>query len=143
MADSFSKKEKNKKKAQKKQEKALRREDRKTNNNKGKDLEDMLVYVDINGNLTEVPPEEQDVEAALREHELRMSAAGPNDECVGQVTYFSSKGFGFITEDETKENIFVHSSQLTEPINQGDRVTFKKERTPKGLRAIEVAKIIK
>lgn len=31
MADSFSKKEKNKKKAQKRQEKALKREDRKVN----------------------------------------------------------------------------------------------------------------
>lgn len=143
MADSFSKKENNKKKAQKKQEKALRREDRKTNNNKGKELDDMLIYVDINGNLTDVPPGEQDIDAANREHERRMSAAGPNEECVGQVTYFSSKGFGFITEDETKENIFVHNSQLTQPIQQGDRVTFKKERTPKGLRAIEVAKIIK
>ena len=49
MADSFSKKENFKKKAQKQKEKAQRREERKTNNNKGKELDDMLMYVDAYG----------------------------------------------------------------------------------------------
>lgn len=142
MADSFSKKENNKKKAQKRQEKALKKEERKTNNNKGKELEDMLVYVDYNGNLTHIPPGEQDIEAAKRELEERLAAASaPDLESTGVVTYFSDKGFGFITEDNSKENIFVHSSQSNQPLQQGDKVTFRKERTPRGLSAIEVNKI--
>lgn len=56
MGDSYFKKENAKKKTKKKQEKLQRREDRKVNNNKGKDLEDMIIYVDINGNFTSVPP---------------------------------------------------------------------------------------
>ncbi len=57
MPDSFTKKENIKKKAKKKKEKELKREDRKTNNNKGKSLEDMFVYVDEKGQLTSTPPE--------------------------------------------------------------------------------------
>ena len=56
MACSFSKKENNKKKSKKLQDKQLRREDRKDNNNKGKSLDDMIVYVDVNGHFTSVPP---------------------------------------------------------------------------------------
>lgn len=56
MADSFSKKENKKKKARKKQEKAEKREIRKANNDKGKSLEDMLAFVDENGDLTSVDP---------------------------------------------------------------------------------------
>ncbi len=55
MADSFSKKENFKKKIQKQKEKALRREERKTNNNKGKDMEDVFMYVDEFGRLTSTP----------------------------------------------------------------------------------------
>lgn len=57
MADSFSKKENFKKKQQKQKEKALRREERKTNNDKGKDIE--FMYVDAYGRLTSTPPEER------------------------------------------------------------------------------------
>lgn len=59
MADSFSKKENFKKKIQKQKEKALRREERKTNNNKGKDMEDVFMYVDEFGRLTSTPPEQR------------------------------------------------------------------------------------
>ena len=62
MADSFSKKENFKKKLQKQKEKAARREERKENNNKGKELEDMFLYVDANGQLTSTPPNQQDRE---------------------------------------------------------------------------------
>ena len=54
MADSYSKKENIKKKEKKREEKRLQREERKTNNNKGKSLEDMIVYVDVLGNFTDV-----------------------------------------------------------------------------------------
>ena len=56
MADSFFKKENRKKKIVKKKLKSQKREDRKVNNNKGKGLESMIVYVDENGHLTSTPP---------------------------------------------------------------------------------------
>ena len=59
MADSFSKKENFKKKIQKQKEKAQRREERKANNNKGKELEDMFSYVDEFGRITTTPPEKR------------------------------------------------------------------------------------
>ena len=62
MADSTSKKEKNKKRALKKIEKKNKRENRKENNNKGKSLEEMIVYVDVLGNFTDIPPHLQDKE---------------------------------------------------------------------------------
>lgn len=47
MGDSFFKKENQKKKNKKKQDKVLKREDRKINNNKGKSLDEMIIYVDV------------------------------------------------------------------------------------------------
>ena len=47
----FSKKEKEKKKIQKRREKEEKMAQRKLDNNKGKSLEDMLAYVDENGNV--------------------------------------------------------------------------------------------
>lgn len=57
MPDSFNKKENIKKKIKKQKDKAYKRELRKTENNKGKGLESMLIYVDENGHLTSTPPE--------------------------------------------------------------------------------------
>ena len=45
-----------KKKLAKQKEKAQKREFKKENNNKGKSFEEMIIYVDINGNFTDVPP---------------------------------------------------------------------------------------
>ena len=65
MADSTSKKENSKKKALKKLEKLNKRENRKENNNKGKSLEDMIVYVDVLGNLKDEQPILKKKEAIL------------------------------------------------------------------------------
>ena len=51
MAESFTKKENTKKKIKRSKDKQLRRDYRKENNNKGKNLEDMIVYVDVNGHF--------------------------------------------------------------------------------------------
>ncbi len=57
--NSFIKKQKERKKQMKKKQKAERKQERKENNNKGGDLNDMLAYVDKDGNITPVPPEDQ------------------------------------------------------------------------------------
>lgn len=142
MADSFSKKENSKKKAKKKQEKTLRREDRKTNNNKGKDLEDMIVYVDVNGNFTSVPPHLQvkSDDLAHKRSSSTPSGVDPQTVYTGVVSYVSEKGYGFITEDKTQENVFFHQGQVSQIINKHDKVSYKKEVSPKGYRAIDIKK---
>ena len=55
--ETFSKKEHEKKKIQKRKEKEEKREERKANSKKGKSFEDMIAYVDENGQLTSTPPD--------------------------------------------------------------------------------------
>jgi len=140
MADSFSKKENFKKKLQKQKEKAARREERKENNNKGKELEDMFLYVDANGQLTSTPPNQQDREE-FNLDDIQLGAAKIVEEDpikTGLVTFLSEKGYGFITEDRTKENIFFHSNNCSGIIKKGNKVSFEKERSPKGFSAVNV-----
>lgn len=140
MADSFFKKENNKKKQKKQQDKISRREERKTNNNKGKELDDMIVYVDINGNFTSLPPHAQNREEdAARARQAKEAEAITEDSVFsGIVSYMSEKGYGFITEKNSNENIFFHYGQLSEPVKKNDAVQYKKERTPKGYQATDI-----
>ena len=146
MGDSFSKKENSKKKAQKLKEKAQRREDRKTNNNKGKGLEAMISYVDENGNLTSTPPDKTQTVDIELDDILLGAAPLPEEELEGSgvISFFNEdKGYGFIIDDKTKESIFVHINQLIDELDKGDRVTFEKEKNPKGYIANNVKKEIK
>lgn len=56
----FSKKEKEKKRLQKRQNKEQKKEDRKAHSDKGKSVDEMMAYIDDNGNITSVPPDRQD-----------------------------------------------------------------------------------
>lgn len=57
----------------------------------------------------------------------------------GTVKFFNeSKGFGFVTEDETKEEYFVHVSGLIDEIREGDAVEFDLKEGRKGLNAVDV-----
>jgi cold shock protein len=140
MADSFSKKENFKKKQQKQKEKALRREERKENNDKGKSLDEMFMYVDANGQLTSTPPD-QDSKQEIDLDNIQLGAAPIEAEealKTGIVTFLSEKGYGFITEDKTKENIFFHNNNCIDPIKKGNKVSFEKEKSPKGFSATEI-----
>lgn len=55
--ETFNKKELEKKRIQKRKEKLQRMEERKANAQKGASLEDMMAYVDENGNITSTPPD--------------------------------------------------------------------------------------
>jgi len=57
----------------------------------------------------------------------------------GTVKFFNeSKGFGFITEDETGNEIFVHASGLIDEIRENDQVTYDVTEGKKGLNAVNV-----
>ncbi|WP_321515723.1 cold-shock protein [Marinifilum fragile] len=57
----------------------------------------------------------------------------------GTVKFFNDlKGFGFITPNDSSEDVFVHSSGLIDEIRQNDKVQYETERGRKGLTAVNV-----
>ncbi len=58
----------------------------------------------------------------------------------GTVKFFNeSKGFGFITNDDTGKDIFVHVTGLNgEALNEGDKVEYVEEEGRKGMVAGQV-----
>ncbi|MCL4128936.1 UNVERIFIED_CONTAM: hypothetical protein GTU68_002091 [Idotea baltica] len=59
---------------------------------------------------------------------------------VGIVKFFNDeKGYGFITDLETKESIFVHINNVAaDQLLENNRVSFEVEMGPKGPNAIKV-----
>jgi len=143
--DTFNKKEKEKKRLKKRQEKNLKREDRKSNSTGG-ELENMLAYVDENGNLTDTPPDPSK-KRKVNASSIEISVPRREEEEIdpvhtGRIEFFNdSKGYGFIKEHETQEKYFVHVNGLLEDVKEGDVVTFELERGLKGLNAIRVKKV--
>ena len=57
----------------------------------------------------------------------------------GTVKFFNeTKGFGFITEEGSSAQHFVHISGLIDEIREGDTVEFELENGKKGLNAVQV-----
>ena len=57
----------------------------------------------------------------------------------GTVKFFNdSKGFGFIVEDDSNKEYFVHVSGLIDEIREGDAVEFELSEGKKGLNAVNV-----
>lgn len=57
----------------------------------------------------------------------------------GTVKFFNdSKGFGFIIDDESKTEYFVHVSGLIDEIREDDQVEFELKEGRKGLNAVNV-----
>ena len=56
---------------------------------------------------------------------------------VGTVKFFNElKGFGFISPQDSEQDIFVHASGLVGEIRQDDRVKFNVIEGKKGLNAV-------
>ncbi|MFC5270501.1 cold-shock protein [Adhaeribacter terreus] len=62
---------------------------------------------------------------------------------TGTVKFFNeSKGYGFITDDNTKEDFFVHVTGLNgAQIQQNDKVEFDTQEGKKGINAINVKRV--
>ncbi len=57
----------------------------------------------------------------------------------GTVKFFNNaKGFGFVIEDETKKEYFMHISGVIDEIKEGDEVEFELAEGRKGLNAVDV-----
>jgi len=58
----------------------------------------------------------------------------------GKVKWFdSTKGYGFI-EQENGDDLFVHKNEVTDHLNEGDRVEFDIGKGQKGPCAVNVKK---
>lgn len=61
---------------------------------------------------------------------------------TGTVKFFNdAKGFGFITEEGSEKEHFVHISGLVDEIREGDEVAFELTQGKKGLNAVNVTVI--
>ncbi|MBC8488032.1 MAG: cold shock domain-containing protein [Bacteroidetes bacterium] len=61
---------------------------------------------------------------------------------TGTVKFFlEQKGYGFILDDDTNEEIFVHVSGLIDKVNPEDKVSFEVIEDKRGKKANEVKKI--
>jgi len=143
MAETWNKKEREKKKQQSKKEKAERMQERKDNPAK-KSLDDMMAYIDENGNISNTPPDPKKMrKVKLEDIEIGVPKQGEMDPAdlirKGTVTFFNTdKGYGFIKDSETQESVFVHINALKDKVNEGSKVIFETEMGPKGANAVNV-----
>lgn len=144
MASSWNKKEREKKKQQDKKNKAEKKLERKENTKKGKSLDEMMAYLDENGNLTSTPPDPkkkiiinaEDIEIGVPKLKDRDPAEFVRK---GIVTFLNNeKGYGFIKDKQTMESIFVHVNSTIDEIKENSLVSFEVEKGPRGLQAINV-----
>jgi cold shock CspA family protein len=141
--ETWNKKEKEKIRQKKKEEKDKRKEERKANGGTAS-FDDMIAYVDENGNLSSTPPDplkKRKIVAADIEIGVPTRAAeeevDPNR--FGTVTFFdTSKGYGFIKDRDSQDSIFSHINGHLEQIQEADKVTFRTEKGMKGLNAVDV-----
>ncbi|MBX9850922.1 MAG: cold shock domain-containing protein [Cytophagaceae bacterium] len=61
---------------------------------------------------------------------------------TGTVKFFNeSKGYGFIKDESSQQEIFVHVSGLKDKVRQNDKVTFNIVEGKKGMNAVNVKKV--
>lgn len=140
-SQTFGKRENEKKKQAKRLEKQKRKEERQAGGSSS--LDDMIAYVDENGNITDTPPEVRSkVEIELEDIQI----ATPKKEDIeseplkGRVEYFNTeKGYGFIKDLASAEKYFFHVSSAPEGIREGQLVFFELMRGTRGMNAVQIA----
>lgn len=142
--DSNNNSEKEKERLRKEEERRKRREEHLENSSDDK-LDNMIAYVDENGNLTDTPPDPTKKQEVKAENIVigvpRKDSVYESPVRTGRVKFFNdSKGFGFIKDTETQEEFFVHVTGLKTDVQEGDLVTFELEKGMKGLNAVNVKK---
>ncbi len=142
--ETWSKKETEGRKAKKKKEKEQKKEDRKANAKEGKTFDDMIAYMDEDGNFSSTPPDPKK-KKIIRAEDITIGV--PKQDTLkkedptrtGIVSFFNdSKGYGFIKDSETKDSIFVHINAVVDQIKENNKVTFEVEMGQKGPNAVNV-----
>jgi cold shock CspA family protein len=144
--ESWNKKEAEKKRAKKKKDKEQKKIERRANAKESGGLDDMIAYVDENGQIVSEPPDPKN-KRQIKEEDIQISTpkqAPPDPADLirhGTVSYLNeSKGFGFVIDKQTQERIFVFLGNLSESIQENDKVVFEVERGKKGLSAVNLKK---
>ena len=146
MTDSWKKKDRQQRKQKEKNEKAEKMQQRKENSKKS--FDDMIAYMDENGNLSATPPDPtKKKEFKLEDIQIGVPEYVPPTEeeltRTGKVTFFNNaKGFGFIKDLVSQQSVFVHANNLETPINENDKVSFQIEMGPRGPAAIKVKVLV-
>ncbi|HET9055977.1 MAG TPA: cold shock domain-containing protein [Chitinophagaceae bacterium] len=144
MGETWNKKEREKKRDQNKKQKAERKQERKEKAKELKGFDNMLAYIDENGNLSSTPPDPkkkeminvEDIEIGTPRLEDRLNKTEPHK---GIITFYNTaKGFGFIKDRNTQQSFFFHANSLQEPVKEQNKVSFEIEKTPKGPSAVNV-----
>ena len=139
--ETCGKKEVRNKKAKKKREKEAKRMEKRGQDKKS--LDDMIMYVDANGNFTDTPPDPS-LKEEIEIESIEISVSKKEDieeeiERSGTVTFFNDdKGFGFIKDTITGESVFVHINNTLEPIKENNLVKFEVEMGNQGPVAVKV-----
>ncbi len=141
--ETFNKKEVRNKKEKKRKEKAAKRAAR-NNIEKKSGLDDMIAYVDENGMLSSAPPDPTIKKSKVKLEDIEVSV--PRGSAIeedpikkGLVSFFNdSKGFGFIKNIDTKQDVFVHINNVIGDIKEGNLVTYEVEMGQRGPTAVNV-----
>jgi cold shock CspA family protein len=142
--ETWNKKDREQRREKAKKQKEEKKKERKENAKKGKSLDEMMAYIDENGNISAVPPNPKNKkEIKVEDIEIGVPKQRPVDpkDLIrrGTVTFFNeSKGYGFIKDSENNQSIFVHVNGCHEPIQEQSKVSFEVEMGAKGANAVNV-----
>ncbi len=141
--ETFSKKEVRNRKEKKRKEKAEKKAKRKSEGRKS-DLNNMIAYVDEFGKISSTPPDPEKkiiIDAESIELSIpRNKPEGAHDFLRKGViiSYRVSQGYGFIREQNSNRNLFFHSSNLLDQVEENSEVTFEIGKGTKGPVAMKV-----
>lgn len=139
--ESFNKKDVRNKKEKKRKEKAAKKLAKKDGEKSS--FDDMIAYVDENGVITDQPIDPS-TKTEIKLEDIAVSVPKGSDEEVdpirkGTITFFNeSKGFGFIKDLDTKQDVFVHANNVIGEIKEGNLVTYEVEMGQRGPNAVRV-----
>jgi len=139
--ESFNKKDVRNKKEKKRKEKEAKKLARKDGERAS--FDDMIAYVDENGVITNEPIDPES-KTEIKLEDIAVSVPKGSAEEIdpvrkGTVSFYNeSKGFGFIKDLETKQDVFVHANNVIGEIREGNLVTFEVERGQRGPTAVRV-----
>jgi cold shock CspA family protein len=140
--ETFNKREVRNKKEKKRKDKEKKRLAKKDNEKSG--LDGMIAYVDENGMISSTPPDpSKKEEIELEDIETSIPKSDPSEKNdpikKGTVSYYNdSKGFGFIKDSKTRQDVFFHANNAFDTVKEGNLVTFEMGSGPKGPVALNV-----